>query len=147
MKAIIENQYLNLAARIIVGLIFIYAGIGKVIEPEKFAKEIFNYSILPYFLINITALIMPWLEVIVGIFLIAGIRIKASGFISSGLMAVFIIAVFSAMVRGLDINCGCFSDKNVMVGWPKIFENLGILILALYVTFFPVNKFTLENLS
>ncbi len=147
MRNILTNKYLQLAARLFVGFIFLYAGLGKIVEPQTFAKEIANYHILPDFLINITALVLPWLEVIIGIFLIAGIRIRASATIASVSMLVFIIAVLSAMIRGLDINCGCFADKVVMVGWRKIIEDLIILIAALLPAIFTQNSFSLENLS
>ena len=147
MRNILTNKYLQLAARLFVGFILLYAGLGKIVEPQTFAKEIANYHILPDFLINITALVLPWLEVIIGIFLIAGIRIRASATIASVSMLVFIIAVLSAMIRGLDINCGCFADKVVMVGWRKIIEDLIILIAALLPAIFTQNSFSLENLS
>ncbi len=147
MREILSNKYLQLTARLFVGFVFIFAGIGKIADPQTFSKEIANYHILPDFLINITALVLPWLEVIIGIFLIAGIRIKASATIASGLMIVFILAVLSAMVRGLDINCGCFADKVVMVGWQKILENTIILSAALIPAVFTQKSFSLENLS
>jgi uncharacterized membrane protein YphA (DoxX/SURF4 family) len=147
MREILSNKYLQLAARLIVGFIFVYAGIGKIADPETFAKEIFNYHILPNYSINIIALVLPWLELIVGIFLIAGIRVRASATIASISMLVFIIAVLSAMFRGLDINCGCFADKIVMVGWHKVLEDLAILIAAVLPAVFTQKAFTLENLS
>ncbi len=145
MKEILSNKYLQLAARLIVGFIFVYAGIGKIAEPETFANEIFKYHILPDFPINIIALVLPWLELVIGIFLIAGIRIRASATIASISMLVFLIAILSAMFRGLDINCGCFADKVVIVGWHKVLEDLGILVAALLPAIFTQNSFTLEE--
>jgi uncharacterized membrane protein YphA (DoxX/SURF4 family) len=147
MKEILSNKYLQLAARLFVGFVFIYAAIGKIADAETFAKEIFNYHILPDYLINIIALVLPWLELIVGIFLIAGIRIRASATIASISMLVFIIAVLSAMFRGLDINCGCFADKVVIVSWHKVLEDSVILFAALLPAIFTRKAFTLENLS
>jgi len=147
MKNILENQYLNLAVRLVVGFLFVYAGIGKAADPNMFAKEIGNYQMIPYSLLNIMSLSMPWIEIISGILLMAGVRIKANSVIIGAMLIVFIAAVGSAMARGLNINCGCFSGKNVVVGWPKIIENTSTLIGCVYLYFYPVQKFTVENLG
>lgn len=147
LKKILYNDYINLIFRIIPGFIFIYAGIGKIADPALFAKEIMNYNMLPLSIINIMALTLPWIELICGILLIAGVLIRANSIIISGLLIVFIIAVGSAMSRGLDINCGCFSSMHAdTVGWKKIFENLGQLFCTTFLFFVPNGKFTLENL-
>lgn len=146
MKKILENSYLNLIVRLFLGVFFLLAAIGKAAEPALFAKEIANYAIVPEPMINLVALFLPWTELVVSIFLIFGIRLKSSAAITSILLIIFIIAVGSAMARGLDINCGCFSQKIQYVGWPKILENTGLLLLALYLFFFPAKKLTIENL-
>ena len=77
------------------------------------------------------------LNFFVGIMLILGIRLKANAIISAGLLIVFIVAVASAMIRGLDINCGCSSVHPEHVGFPKIFENTGLTILSVLIVWFP----------
>ncbi len=146
MKKILTNPFLNLAVRLIVGFVFLYAGFGKAADSATFAKEIGNYGILPYFSLNIFALIMPWIEIIAGLFLIFGIRLKANAFVTGALMLVFIIAILSAMARGLNFNCGCFAGKVVLIGWTKIFENTALLIGCIYLFFFPVRMYSVENL-
>ena len=147
MKKIFNNSIISLIARLVLGWFFIYAAIGKIAEPTTFAKEIANYAIMPQFFLNIIALTMPWIELVTGIFLIVGIRLKANAAIIGLMLVVFIVAVFSAMARGLDINCGCFSHKIVYVGWGKIAENTGLLLLSLYIFVYPLKKFSMENLA
>lgn len=147
-KAVImlKSPLLNLAVRLIVGFIFILAAAGKIAEPAQFAKEIANYQILPLFTVNIVALILPWLELVVAILLMLGIRIKANATLISAMLVFFILAIAAAMVRGLNIDCGCFSNSDTLVGWRKIFEDLGLLMGSLYLIFFPAKKYTLENI-
>lgn len=145
MKKILSNQYLNLVARIFIGWIFIYAAIGKIADPVTFSKEISNYQIMPMGFINFFALALPWLELFNGLFLLFGVRIKANSLISGSLMFVFIVAILTAMLRGLNINCGCFAHKIVYVGWAKILENTGMLILCVYLFYFPLNNYSLER--
>jgi len=147
MRKILENPILNLIARVVVGWIFIYAAVGKIANPVDFAEDIKNYQLLPHFLINIAALTMPWIEIICGIFLIVGFRLRANAFIAAGMLVVFNVAVLYAMSLGLNIDCGCFSERATMVGWTKLGENLLTIILALYVFFYPVRTFTLEKFA
>jgi len=147
MKNILENQYLNLAVRLVVGFLFVYAGIGKAADPNLFAKEIGNYHMVPYSLLNIMSLTMPWIEIISGILLMSGVRIKANATIIGVLLIIFIAAVGSAWARGLKINCGCFAGKVEEVGWRKIIENTSSLIGCIYLYFYPVQKFSVENLG
>lgn len=119
----------------------------KIFEPAKFANEIGNYKLLPEVILNFVALILPWIEVISGLLLIAGVRIKANSTIIASMLIIFIFGVASAMARGLSIKCGCSSSNAQVVGFPKILENLGLLILCVNLFFFPNNKFSLDFLS
>ena len=147
IKLILNNSFLNLAARLILGVIFILSGVAKIGEPAAFAKEIANYNMMPNYLINIWALTLPWIELICGLFLMVGIRLKANSIVSSGLYLIFNIAIAYAMLQGLNINCGCHAALLAeQVGFPKIFQNTSLLLLSLNLFFNNNNKFTLENI-
>jgi putative oxidoreductase len=109
MKDIFYNKYFQIIIRIIIGATFIYASVGKLFHPADFAKAILRYELLPLGLVNIQAIIMPWIEFTVGILLIAGIFKKGTSMLASISLVVFLFALISAYVRGLDISCGCFS--------------------------------------
>lgn len=147
MKNIINHPLTNLISRAFVGFIFLAFGLSKIAVPEQFAKEIANYALLPEFSLNIFALILPWIELIIGILLILGIRLKANSIIGSALMLIFIFMVAFAWARGLDISCGCSSAHPQQVGLPKILENTGLLILLIIVYINPNNKYTLERFA
>jgi len=118
------------ALRLILGAIFIYAGYIKIIDPHGFAKNIFQYQLLPDLLVNISALILPWLEVIAGACLIAvpSLRRGAAGWILFMLL-VFTAAIIISLARGLDISCGCMSTDPAAakIGWKKVLENTAML--------------------
>lgn len=146
MNKVLEHPLFNLIIRLILGLIFIFAAVGKIAAPELFAKEINNYNLINFELTNLIALTLPWIELIIAIFLITGIRIKASSAIAAIMLIVFIFAVGSAMARNLDINCGCFGRTIQKVGWGKIFENTALLLGSIYLFIKPAQKLTLENM-
>lgn len=124
-------------ARLILGAVFIYASIDKIAHPAAFAEAVYNYQILPGFLINLTALVLPWLELVLGIFLILGLFREGSVLIVTGLMVVFLGAMVFNLARGLDIHCGCFSTaadatSGAPMVWYVIRDGL-FLILAVYL--------------
>jgi len=146
MKKIVSNKYLLLLSRIILALVFIFAGAEKISNPEQFAVAISNYRIFPVFSLNIIAITLPWLEVITGLFLLFGISIKENSAIIGSLMIIFTILVFTAILRGLDIDCGCFGTSDGQkAGLLKIAENFVLIILSLHIFFFGNNSFSLEK--
>lgn len=144
---ILSNDYLNLAVRILIGGLFIFTAISKLADLSVFAKEIDNYNIVPMYLINIFSLLLPWVELLCGIFLLTGIRVRANSVLSISLYSMFIIAILIAMLQGLSINCGChtkiLADR---VGFAKVFQNTGLLLLSVYLFNFPFSKLSVENL-
>ena len=94
---------LELVLRWALALVFIYAGAVKIMDPNGFAEQIDNYRVLPYILVTLMAAILPWIEVLCGLLLILGKSIKGSSLILIVLNVVFLIAISSAMARGLDI--------------------------------------------
>ncbi|MFA6571825.1 MAG: MauE/DoxX family redox-associated membrane protein [Bacteroidota bacterium] len=148
MKKIFGDEYLVLVLRLVLGVIFILAGVSKIGDPANFAKSITNYAMMPDFIINIMALTLPWIELIVGIFLMLGIRLKASASLSIAMYIVFTIAITVALLKGLNFNCGCHSKITTEnVSLKKIIENIFLLLASFLVFFFPSDKFTLERVA
>ncbi len=126
-----------LFARLILGSVFIYASIDKIIHPGAFAEAVYNYQILPGFLINLTAVVLPWLELILGLFLIIGFFQEGSVLIVTGLLVIFLSAMIFNLARGLDIHCGCFSTSaegtnNAPMAW-YVFRDGLFLLPAFYL--------------
>jgi uncharacterized membrane protein YphA (DoxX/SURF4 family) len=109
LTQVLNNKWLILAIRLILGITFIWASIDKIANPGGFAVSIYNYRMLPHETINFMAIVMPWLELVTGILIMTGIFMRGSAFWMGVMLLVFIIALSSALARGLDINCGCFS--------------------------------------
>ena len=104
-----SNKYVIFSIRLTLGIVFIYASIDKIAQPGAFAENIYNYRMLPHWAINVMALVMPWLELLCGVLIIAGVFMRGSAFMIGLMLGVFIIAIAAALTRGLDISCGCFS--------------------------------------
>lgn len=98
-----------LILRLILGGVFAYASFDKILHPYDFAEVLYNYQILPDALINITAILLPWLELSLGLFLILGRFLRGAVFTANALLVVFFVALAFNLARGLDIECGCFT--------------------------------------
>jgi uncharacterized membrane protein YphA (DoxX/SURF4 family) len=138
IKNILSSRPLQVLARLILGGIFIYASLDKIVHPLEFAKIIKNYQILPDFLITLPALILPWLELLAGVFLIAGIWTRSAALLLSMLLLAFVLALGVNAVRGINISCGCFSTSasDTENAWVLIGRDLLILLPGLVIIFF-----------
>lgn len=131
LKAVIQNRWLNLVLRYVLGFVFVYAAIEKIAIPEEFAKAIMNYRILPLATVNLAAIVIPWIELLAGLGLIAGVSIRSNAVLILSMLVVFSIAIVIALVRGLDISCGCFGTASASkVGWARLGEDIAMIIGA-----------------
>ena len=106
-----KSLNITLIFRLIVGMIFIYASYDKIINPIDFSDNIHNYHITPIFVENLAALIIPWVELIVGISLILGVFLDGAVSITIALLIFFIFILSQAVFRGIDVHCGCFKSE------------------------------------
>ena len=100
---------LTLSARFILGGVFVYASFDKILHPSAFAAAVYNYQILPDELINLTAIALPCMELILGMFLLLNFWMPGTVVMCNLLLITFIGTLLFNMARGLNINCGCFS--------------------------------------
>jgi uncharacterized membrane protein YphA (DoxX/SURF4 family) len=121
----------------LIAALFIFAGINKILNPANFAHNIDNYRLLPYLLVTLMAIILPWLEILCGIFLIVGKWQKGASLTLLVLIFMFLIAIGSAIARKLDITCGCFSTsrEGTKVGYTRLIEDIILLGLILLINF------------
>lgn len=119
---------------VIIGALFVYAGVVKVLDPVGFAGDIENYKTLPWPIGVRLAFYLPWLEILCGLALITRCLFRGGVFILTMLMAVFVVATIVAKARGLDISCGCFghATKSLTFAWHLALDFLllgGLLLL------------------
>jgi uncharacterized membrane protein YphA (DoxX/SURF4 family) len=138
VEKIISNKYLILAIRLVLGVVFIWAAVDKIVNPGDFAQNIYNYRMLPDGFINFMALTLPWLEIICGGLIIVGVFVRGSAFLIAFMLFIFIIAISYALMRGLDISCGCFSQEGGHeVAVDLLYRDIVMFVGALLVMFYP----------
>ena len=137
LKRCLTHPWLGLLLRVYVGGVFIYASMYKINYPGEFAETIASYQLLPYWAINITALVMPWLELVSGALLILGVRTKSAAAVIGGMLILFSLAILVALLRGILIGCGCFTSVEDPLGWDTLWRDLFWLAMTLQVYFYP----------
>ena len=129
----LQNKWISLIFRLFLGAMFMYASLDKINAPETFSGDIRAYQIIPFGLENSVAIILPWLELLIGIGLVIGVMVDGSALISMGLLVVFIIAISSAILRGYNIECGCGLKEGEVVGTQKLLENTIFFLMGLFI--------------
>ena len=127
-----------LISRLILGVVFIYASIDKIVNPGDFAKIVGNYHVLPFGSENLVAIFLPWLEFFAGACLIAGVMVDGAIILVVIMNIVFIFAITQALARGISIECGCFSvssEAGSAIGIKTILRDIGYLFLA-YIVYY-----------
>ena len=128
------TRYLPAAVRISLGVVFIYAALPKIADPVTFAGSVASYQILPYFWSYLAAAVLPFLELICGILLVLGFRVRTGALTIGALNVVFVAALASAIMRGLDIDCGCFQQGGAKTSpWLALGRDIVFLVMTAIV--------------
>ena len=118
------------------GVLFTGACIHKIAHPASFALDIATYDILPLVAVNLVAIALPWIELVAGVMLIVGWRVRPASLLVSGMMVVFLAALLIALARGLDMSCGCFASQGAEedpISRLTVLRDLAWLAMALFV--------------
>jgi len=139
IKFLYDNSWIELAARWILGLTFVYASYNKIMAPADFAKIIYGYDLFPALFINLIAIIVPFLELFAGLALVIGFYPRSAALIVNALLLVFITALSINLIRGHEFDCGCFSTTTgaqESFAGPLILRDFLVLALGLHVFFY-----------
>jgi putative oxidoreductase len=125
-------------SRLSLAAIFLYAGVIKATDVIAFAGQVANYQLLPYAWNFFVAAILPYVEILCGVLLLFNKRVRPSLLILLTLNSVFIIALASVMMRGFDIDCGCFNpdSNNPTPPIAAIMRDFVFVLLILTAWFF-----------
>jgi len=137
VRRVIDNDLLTVIVRVAVGATFIIASVYKIRDPGAFAKSIWFYHLVPGDLINLMALILPWIELLCGLALILGLFYHGAVVLVNVMMVTFIFALSIAIARGIDIDCGCFKagQAATRAAWEALVFDLVLILFTLQLLF------------
>jgi len=125
-----KNMVVRRIVEIILGGLFFYAGLQKLLHPYEFAEAVMAYRLLPMALVGVVTAVLPWIEVAAGLCLVVGLKCRSGLLILSGLLVIFLAVILITMARGLHIDCGCGLFTRRLVGPAALVEDLFMLAWA-----------------
>jgi len=138
IKDWLTHPWLTIRVQIALGAIFVVAALPHIADPPSFAHMVYNYRILPAPLINISTLVMPWVELLCGLALILGVWTRAARTIIGLMLVIFIVAISWNLARGNAIDCGCFDvsasgktyEERIRDMWIVVLRDVGMLLMC-----------------
>lgn len=130
---------------------FLLAGVTKALDPGGLAASIRTYELgLPEWFVSVSAFGLPYLEILLGLYLLIGLFTRVSAWTTNAIMVVFILALLQGAIRGLEIDCGCFgnaaggeTESNL---WLDAARDVGLLALGLHIALAPIGRFSVDAL-
>ncbi|MBI2897073.1 MAG: DoxX family membrane protein [Deltaproteobacteria bacterium] len=147
--SLLRDPRLSMAFRLLVGVLFIWAGVVKLGDPAAFEEGLVNYRMLPGWSIPPVAAMLPAIEVVAGLCLVVGVAIRGAALVTTGMLVVFTAAIVQAIVRGIDIECGCFgagSEVATTIGWPEVVRDAALLAASAHVLLYDRGVLSLQRL-
>jgi len=152
-RADVAWPWLALVARLVVGGVWLAAGLSKVGDPEASVRAVRAYQLVPDSLERAVGYSLPLLEICLGVLLVIGLAQRLAAIASAVLLAAFIVGIAAAWARGLQIECGCFGGGGAAEGtdvtagyrWD-IARDVGLLALAGLLAWRPTSKFSVDGL-
>jgi len=140
--------WLATAARALLGVVFVWAGVVKLPDPAAAERAVRAYRLLPESLVAAAAFGLPVIEIAVGLALLAGVFVRTAAIAASVMLAVYIAAIASVWARGLSIDCGCFGNGGQVAAgathYPtEIARDAALLIVGLALARWPRSRLAL----
>jgi len=114
------RDWLLFLNRFVLGGIFVFASLAKMGDPVHFSDAMSGFKLLHSSILLEVGLFILWLEALSGLLLVGGVMSRASALILTGMLVMFLGALSISMLRGLEIDCGCFAGM-----LPSNLEKLG----------------------
>lgn len=143
-------RWMGLLARLVVGGVWLYAGLLKVGDQASSVSAVRAYQLLPYDVAETVGNVLPMLEVVLGACLLLGLLTRLSGGLSALLQVAFIIGIVSVWSRGIAISCGCFGDggpdPDAFAKYPwEVARDTGLLALSLLLAWRPRTPYAVDG--
>lgn len=108
---LLKNSYTHLSLRLFLGVTFIVSAVTKLPMRTDFIDMVKGYNMLPDSLASAYGTVLPWLELLIGVFLVLGILVRFSALGTFLISATFMAANIGAIVQGKE-QCGtCFGES------------------------------------
>ena len=129
-------RWAAIACRVVLGALFLWAALTKLPDMNGFAQDVANYRVVPGALVPFVAASVVGVEIVAGLALVTGIAARAAAVVVSALLIAFIAFLAQALLRGIDLRCGCFGGDEI-ASWWTVARDVLMLAAALLVAGVP----------
>jgi uncharacterized membrane protein YphA (DoxX/SURF4 family) len=143
--------WFGLFARLLLAVVWLFAGGSKVADVAESVRAVHAYDLLPYSASQVVGAVLPFVELALGLLLLAGFATRLAAAVSAVLLLVFVAGISTAWARGLQIDCGCFggggelgAGQSPTYFW-EIARDVGLLAVASYLVFRPRTRLSVDN--
>ena len=143
-------DWLGTAVRLALVVVWAWAGLAKISDPEEAAQAVRVYRILPESLVKPVGYGLPFLELAIALLLLIGLGTRITAFISAVLLLVYMSGIASVWARGIAIDCGCFGGGGAVAAskteyLQEILRDTGFLLLTAWLLWRPASKLSLDR--
>lgn len=145
------RPWLPLVARVVLGGVWLWAGGAKVTDLAASVRAVRAYQLLPDGVATVVGAGLPWLEIVLGLLLVAGVAVRFGSLFAAALLVVFLIGIISAAARDLRIDCGCFGSGGELDAGQntaytlEILRDSALLVIALALARWPRGRVAVDN--
>jgi uncharacterized membrane protein YphA (DoxX/SURF4 family) len=143
--------WVSTVARIGLAAVFLVAGSTKVGDLAASGRAVNAYRLMPFDVAKTVGAVQPFVEIALGLLLLAGVAIRLSAGIAAVLLLLFIAGIAWAWAHGLHIDCGCFSKGGELGAGQtptyglEIVRDIGFLVLAGILLWRPRTRFSVDG--
>lgn len=145
------KRWLATAARLVLAGVLLYAGGAKVTDLAGSVRAVNAYQLMPYGIAQVLGSALPFVEIVVGLLLLAGLATRLAAAATGALMAAFTAGIASAWARGLRIDCGCFGGGGELAAGvrpsygPELVRDAGLLVIAVVLAVWPRSALSVDG--
>jgi uncharacterized membrane protein YphA (DoxX/SURF4 family) len=144
--------WVRTVVRVGLGVVWVVAGAVKVTDPQQSVTAVRAYELLPDTLAQLLGWTLPYLEILLGLVLIAGLFTRWAAALSGLLQLAFIVGLVQAWARGLSIDCGCFSAGGQVAPGatsylPDLIRDIVFLAAAVWLVVQPFSRLSLDGIT
>lgn len=140
------DEAVTFGVRVLIGALFIFAGATKVGHFNDLAAAIAGFRILPETIVAPLAVVLPFFEIGLGLYLCAGLFTRAAAIVAAAQLTVYAAAIASAVIRHIPANCGCFGPQDqAPADWPHVFVDLALALICLIIAWRAPGLFAVDR--
>ncbi|MBD3276396.1 MAG: hypothetical protein GF372_13855 [Candidatus Marinimicrobia bacterium] len=129
----IQADWFQLALRLIIAGVFLYAAVPKILNPQEFYLNILGYNFIQGTPAKLVAIWLPWAELIAALGIIFNVWMHANLRLIQAMLSGFIILLVLTLIRGIDADCGCFGSAGGQVTWWHVFGDFVLLFITTFL--------------